>query len=126
MHFGHQRRFVGKQGDMIGDHYPPVDDDGMHAAPVGVVHQAVDRVVQRAPFRPPGVKKYQVGGLARLDGTDYVIHAQRRRAPYRTQLQRRFGRHHAHILAAVLVQHGGQIYGTQRFQQVGVVAGVGA
>ena len=98
----------------------------MHAPPVGVVHQAVHRVMQRAPFRPPGVKQRHIRRLARLYGADYVIHPQRRRAPYRAQFQRRLRRHHPHILPPVLVQRRRQIHRPQRFQQVGIVAGVRA
>src|SRR5499427_2081494 len=62
-----------REGLAIGVHHDsPVDDHGVHAAPVGVVDEVVDGIPDGLPLGAWGVEAHQVGLLARLDGTELV------------------------------------------------------
>ena len=79
LHFGDEGLLVHEQGSVVLHHHAAVNQDGVDAAPVGIVDQAVDRVEERGPLGAASVVEGEVGLLARLDGADFVAQPQRLR-----------------------------------------------
>src|SRR5882724_6926425 len=126
LHGGEESSLVDEALAIVVDDDAPVDDDRMHAAPVGVVDQVVDRIPERLPLRPPGVEQHEVGALARFNGADLVAQPERRRAESCAHLQRGLGRDEPDVLARVLVLDGGHVHRAHRIEVVRVVRGVAA
>src|SRR3989442_10572106 len=61
LHGGEEPTLVDERLAIVVHHDPAVDDDGVHAASVGVVDQVVQRIPERLPLRPPGVEQHEVG-----------------------------------------------------------------
>ena len=72
LHLGDESLLVHEQRRVVLHHNAAVHDDGVDAAPVGIVDQAVDRVEERGPLGAASVVEGEVSLLARLDGADFV------------------------------------------------------
>src|SRR5262250_3887090 len=72
LHLGEEARLVREGLAIVVHHDSPVDDHGVHAAPVGVVDEVVDGIPDGLPLGALGVEAYQVGLLAHLDGAELV------------------------------------------------------
>ena len=96
----------------------------MDAPPIRAIHQIVDRVKQRPPLRPPGVKQRQIRLFPLLNRADFRLQPQSFRPADRCQFQRRLRRDYPHILPRILIQRRRQIHCPHCFQQVRVVPGV--
>src|SRR5215472_3218608 len=70
LHLGEEARLVRKGLVVVVHHDSPVDDHGVHAAPVGVVDEVVDGIPDGLPLGALGIEADQVGLLARLDGAE--------------------------------------------------------
>jgi hypothetical protein len=52
---------------------PAIDDDGVHAAAIGVIDQGVHRIEEITPFWTLGVEQYEIGLLPHLDRAQVLI-----------------------------------------------------